>query len=186
MKQFFFLAFLLLTHNIYANNIFVVGAELGVGEGSEKFTTNNGDASIDFISLPSFKVTTAYKITDHHLRLSYLYNHFDNDDSYQALSLGYKYDFRGLSIIKNEYFNLIPTLSYDTGISFEKEKDLKGWINEVEAGFSLEFSPILSLTCNYSASVIFWDGSDQFDDVIDRVNERAFKIGILYNFGAIE
>jgi len=175
-----------ITYNLYAEDTFVLSAELGIGEGSEKFTTEDRDYSVDFISQPSLKLTTAYKISDHHLRFSYLYNHFDNDDSYQALSVGYKYDFRNFTIVTNEYFSLIPTLAYDTGISFEKERDLQGWINEIEAGFNFEFSPLLSLTCNYSASVIFWDRSSQFDNVIDRVNERAFKIGLLYNFGATE
>ncbi len=172
--------------SLQAENHFSLGVEIGTGNAEELLVAENADIKKKLSSKPSIKVITSYKIDSHNLRISYLYNNFDSGDSYQSTSLGYKYDFENYIIVKNEYFTLIPALSYDSGISFEKQRDLIGWINEIEAGFNFELSKSLTLTCNYSTSVIFWQRDSSYTDIIDRVNERSFKFGLTYNFGSTD
>ena len=187
-----FLPFLLLStlllsaegpKNVQPPNGLFMAMEAGAGHAQFNLEKEDRRYRDDFFVWPSVKFLLGYRYREHSLRISWLYESFEDLETIDIVSLGYRYDFLNIPIAHHTGVTLYPLFSFDFGYARAHKRDVRSWNSELGAGIVWMLASHLSISVLYARQLMFWQ-SNEYDEISMRqIDNNIFRIGIGYGFG---
>jgi hypothetical protein len=138
----------------------------------------------EFMVWPSVKLLFGYRYREHAFRLSWLYESFEDLETIDIVSIGYRYDFLQLPIAKRTNVSLYPLLSFDFGYARAHKRNVESWNSELGAGFVWVLASHVSVSLLYARQLMFWQNNVYDEVTIRQLDNNIFRLGVSYAFGA--